>query len=427
MPSQRGTRKRSLPGPTAKATQERYNSSGTTLQVTDTASRSFNGIQITESEGHPFPAPKGARLEDRGGPFYTRKSYMAVPVTMPRTDSGIAYWPGYGFSFKYRLIAALLAFPTHQQTGTTDDWPPDLSSSDADMDKAGATAIARCEPTNSVADLSTALLETLKDGLPAMIGSSTWKNRTDSLRKKGSGEYLNLQFGIQPLVNDIKDSLKAITKSDQILSQYERDAGRVVRRKYYFPSQTSQTTTNFGSTYPTVFAAGQIPGLRDLWGTGTLLRTRKIVRRQWFSGAFTYALPSGYDSRNRLSDLSRKAEHLFGLDLTPETIWNIGPWSWAVDWFANTGDVIHNLTAFKTNGLIMRYGYMMEHTIVSDTYTFQWDSNPGAKPKVANVVLVTETKKRRPANPFGFGVAWSGLSPFQASIAAALGLNRGRR
>jgi hypothetical protein len=327
------------------------------------------------------------------------------------------------------LIAPLIAFPTHQQTGSTDDWPPDLSSSDADMDKAGATAIARCEPTKSVADLSTALLETLHDGLPAIVGAATWKNRTAILRnarKNASGEYLNYQFGIQPLLSDISNVAKGIKKSDEILSQFERDAGKVVRRKYYFPSQTTETTTNLGNSYPSTFWSG-LSTIRDFWGTGTLIRQRKVVRRQWFSGAFTYYLPSGYDSRNRLSDLSRKAEVIFGLDLTPETIWNVSPWSWAIDWFANTGDVIHNLTAFKTNGLIMPYGYLMEHTIVTDTYSFVFNSDPSVRPKVANVVLTTEVKKRRPANPFGFGVSWSGLSPFQASIAAALGLNKSRR
>jgi hypothetical protein len=34
------------------------------------------------------------------------------------------------------------------------------------------------------------------------------------------------------------------------------------------------------------------------------------------------------------------------------------------------------------------------------------------------------TKRRTEANPFGFGVSWKGLSPFQLSIAAALGISR---
>jgi hypothetical protein len=128
-----------------------------------------------------------------------------------------------------------------------------------------------------------------------------------------------------------------------------------------------------------------------------------------------------------LAELALKANQLIGTAITPETIWNIIPWSWATDWFANTGDIIHNITAFANGGLIMRYGYIMEHTVTTDTYNFQYNAPSGTKPKVAPLILVTETKVRRPANPFGFGVHWDGLSPFQISIAAALGLTKSRR
>jgi predicted RNA methylase len=87
---------------------------------------------------------------------------------------------------------------------------------------------------------------------------------------------------------------------------------------------------------------------------------------------------------------------------------------------------LHNLNAFAANGLVMRYGYMMEHTIVKHTYSHVGPSGITGKPDmtVPPLVLVTETKKRIGANPFGFGVDWNGLSSFQLSIAAALGLSR---
>jgi hypothetical protein len=160
---------------------------------------------------------------------------------------------------------------------------------------------------------------------------------------------------------------------------------------------------------------------------GSVYLLREIERRTWFSGCFTYYLPTGYESRNGISKLAAQADRLFGLKPGPETLWNLAPWSWAVDWFSNTGDVISNLEDFKLHGLVMRYGYIMEHTIVRDTYNFVLDTNFGVlRPKVSPVVLVTETKKRRAANPFGFGLTWDGISTFQASIAAALGISRGR-
>jgi len=118
-----------------------------------------------------------------------------------------------------------------------------------------------------------------------------------------------------------------------------------------------------------------------------------------------------------------EAKKLLGLSLTPETLWNIAPWSWAVDWFSNTGDVISNLSDWASDGLVMHYGYMMEKTIVKDTYNIT-PSGIQAFPSVPNLTLVTETKQRIRANPFGFGLSFDGLSTIQKAILAALGISR---
>jgi hypothetical protein len=116
-----------------------------------------------------------------------------------------------------------------------------------------------------------------------------------------------------------------------------------------------------------------------------------------------------------------KANQLLGLDITPDTLWNLAPWSWAADWFSNIGDITSNMSSFQ-QGLVMRYGYQMEHTIVSDTY-----SSVDKSLRTHPLTFVVETKQRVKANPFGFGVTWEGLSPFQLSIAGALGLSKSGR
>jgi len=118
-----------------------------------------------------------------------------------------------------------------------------------------------------------------------------------------------------------------------------------------------------------------------------------------------------------------------GLDPSPEDLWELAPWSWAVDWFSNAGDVISNVNSFQIDGTVLAYGYMMEHTIISDTYTLTGVTDVNGDPvAIPTLTLVTETKVRQVANPYGFGVSWDGLSSFQASIIAALGISRhGRR
>jgi hypothetical protein len=147
-------------------------------------------------------------------------------------------------------------------------------------------------------------------------------------------------------------------------------------------------------------------------------------KQQWFSGAFSYGMPLNSTSRGGMTSLAEKAKKLFGISLTPDVLWELTPWSWAVDWFTNTGDVLSNLSDAVSLGLVMHYGYMMEHTLHSYTYTLDGCTHEGKSIQLAPVTLAVETKKRMHANPFGFGVSWDSLSPFQLSIAAALGISR---
>jgi hypothetical protein len=121
------------------------------------------------------------------------------------------------------------------------------------------------------------------------------------------------------------------------------------------------------------------------------------------------------------------ARKLLGISLTPDVLWNLAPWSWATDWFGNTGDVISNWTAWAIDNQVLLYGYMMEHIVHTYTYTFvgktgfyQSDARP------VSVTLRSESKIRIQASPYGFGLSFDDLSLRQKAIVAALGLTRGK-
>lgn len=122
---------------------------------------------------------------------------------------------------------------------------------------------------------------------------------------------------------------------------------------------------------------------------------------------------------------------LFGASPDLNTLWQLAPWSWAVDWFSNAGSFVQNLNSLHDYGTILRYGYIMETTTVTDTFTASGPYSPvglaGVSqpyPYVTPVTLRVTTKKRVAANPFGFGVSWDSLSSVQQAIAAALGITR---
>jgi len=276
--------------------------------------------------------------------------------------------------------------------------------------------------------MSTALGELYRDGIPRRPSIRTWKSRTDIARDAGDN-YLNAEFGWRPLINDITNFGNAVRQSGSILNQYRRDEGRVVRRRYTFsdittvsPIQTLSTNqlpdtgSWVGPNTPDLDFSGVITG-------GTWTKQSKTVRKRWFSGAFMYGSPSGFIP-DGLDQTVAEADKLFGISLTPDVLYNLTPWSWAIDWFTNTGDVLSTLSDMITQGLVVLYGYMMEHTIAVDTYTLSGMVYNNHTYPSCSAEVVTETKKRIKASPFGFGITWDGFSPFQIAILAALGITR---
>lgn len=367
------------------------------------------GKQITVSEGHPFRSRVKGSKEDLGGDFFTQKSYLV----------------GNGQTRFMRVVRgdSVRTFngPVFPINPYTISFPAAITPTDSQLNQWGATAVARCKPTNSVADASIFLGELLKDGLPNLTGSATWKDRTNRARGAGK-DYLNHQFGWLPLANDVQKFAYAVNHANAVLTQYERDAGKVVRRQYDVPLNNSTLVQAEGQQVPW-FEPTDSSFISDV-EFGRWVRTTEVVQRAWFSGAFTYHIPTGSDTRKGMESAALKAKKLFGLSLTPETLWNLAPWSWAVDWFSNTGDVVSNISDAITDGLVMRYGYIMCTTIHKVTYTSKASGLKDLNNPVPPLTYVTETKVRKRANPFGFGLSWEGLSPLQLSIAAALGLSR---
>jgi hypothetical protein len=297
-------------------------------------------------------------------------------------------------------------------------FPPFASSSKGALDAWGTKAIANVKPTNVFEDMSSSLAELAREGLPK-LGVEAWKDVTGSLRNVASG-HLAIEFGFKPILGDIHKTLLARERTRTVIEQYIRDSGKLVRRRFETPAEKSKTTT--------VIASGTTP----YYGTSTQAITNKYFDsndaktifsretevRRWFSGAFTYHLP--IDNLEVISADAFRDRGLISFNATPETVWNIAPWSWAVDWVLPVGDLIGNLQDWATDGLVMQYGYVMEHSVVRDTYTYVGKGSQ----HVGILTLTSECKQRRQANPFGFGIDWNGLSPRQLSIVAALGITR---
>jgi hypothetical protein len=350
---------------------------------------------------------------DTGGPFLNEKtSYWDNSRTYSANRSF------YGYKGPQLPVANTL---TTRNTGMDVYWAPAVTaSSEMELDVFGTTAISRCAPTNPHSQVLTAIGELYRDGLPTATGVKT-------IRDKDIGsEFLNYQFGIAPLVADLKDLHGSLSKSEKILKQYLRDSGKMVRRRYEQPATI--TTDHVTKTHYTVVCMPTL--VTPLYGGtedgATRVLTTTVKSRRWFSGAFTYhaELPEG--TLNNMAQKLREINHLFGVMPTPAVLWNLAPWSWASDWIYNTGDVLNNISMFQTDGLVLQYGYVMEHKTITREYHVFGYSLVNSGPVDVVQRFTSEVKSRRKATPFGFGLKLEGFSNRQWAILAALGLSKGR-
>lgn len=299
----------------------------------------------------------------------------------------------------------------------------------SDLNALGTQAIKELKPTNNVANLAVDLLELKNEGAPKLYGASLWKERTNLARGAGS-EFLNHEFGWLPLVSDIKDSCYAAVNYRKILDHYESNSHKLVKRSMDFPVKQSETWSVVNGAadvfIPSAAASGQFVD-SALHRLGVVVKVRRDYERSWFRGTFTYHLPLGFNSHNALIDAASKAGPLLGIELTPEVVWSAIPWTWAADWISNLGDCISNFSDMAVDGLVMPYGYLMNHKVTTEEYI--WTGDPGVNLRKcfctpSSITSYVETKKRIRATPFGFGLNFSAFSPRQLAIMGALGLTR---
>jgi hypothetical protein len=303
---------------------------------------------------------------------------------------------------------------------------PSYMSSYTNESVDGPKAVRATIPTNPAANLSVGAAEILREGIPHALGATALKARTTLARLHSAGdEYLNVQFGWAPLVRDVKATARAVLEHGKLLKQLERDSGRVVRRKYAWDDDVMSTTTAgslslTSSGIPTfVRQAFVAPG-----AAGTHIITS--TRRKWFSGAYVYHLDTGSSTLAKMKAHQQKAEYLLGLELTPEVLWNLAPWSWLSDWVVNVGDNLHNVSAFSSDGLVMKYGYLMVESKVSSLRSLDapLPLKGGGSIAIPPLHTASVRKQRFRATPYGFGMNPSSFNLRQWTILGALGLTK---
>jgi len=243
------------------------------------------------------------------------------------------------------------------------------------------------------------------------------------MARNGSDEYLNAAFGWIPFLQDIRDFINVTRDMRRQILQFNRDSGRWIRRRYTIVDTHSVTSTELSGP----FGAYPYPPVNAFHfrRAGALIKDTHTSRKVWFSGAFTYHIPNVNDTiLSWLGHYEAYAHRFYGLRLDPDLLWRVAPWSWAADWFLNTGAIARNWSAFTHDGLVMPYGYVMERLETRDEYRLIDCLWSDGSPAIFQGDVTSVTKSRKQATPFGFGLNPATFTPRQVAITAALGINR---
>jgi hypothetical protein len=377
---------------------------------------SLTGKQRTVSEGHFWPSRK-VKGGDAGGPFLTQRNRLLHAGASGYSDHFNA--PGAGESYSGYLL------PSYQSSAGASYLAP---SSDDELVVVGTKLISLARPVAPLSGFGVTLGELRNDGLPHLVGHNLKEilKNFRSVPKAGSKEYLNWEFGWKPLWSDVMKTIKNVQRSDAIITQLYRDSGKPVRRRIGLPMESETVVTELDdgvgvSIYPP-WPAGNFTGYAGVRGV-----TRKTVtttRDLWFSGSFTYFIPRDDSILSKSKRFLLEANRVAGLRPDPELLWNLAPWTWLSDWFLNTGDIIANVTSYALDGLVMNYGYQMEHKQERTEFSTRTSFSSGAIFDSSQAWL-RESKRRIRATPFGFGLNPSTFTSKQWAILAALGISRG--
>jgi hypothetical protein len=380
--------------------------------------KDFRGIEIVDSDGHPWPRRRGDSNPDIGGPFQVLKSRFEL--ICPPINAYYRYGSTLATANGWQYVGQVCPASLYQ--------PGSVPLNNMPLTVKGTKGWARFKPTRPHAGLMTFIGE-LKD-LPSLPHLLEFQSKLKFFRSLGRN-YLNIEFGWKPFVRDLQKYFSSLANYQKILAQLARDNGRPVRRhgQIDVDNQVTETSSEGYFTVPSwpSYLYGPQPQKR-------VIRTT-LTTRYWFSGQFRYYIPLG----NTPQDIRKREillrQFVFGAAGTPSDIYELIPWSWLIDWVSNLGDVISNVSdAFLDDGLVADYAYVMgnqhyeQSYIVDGTYLQRTNLNGFDKVDTRSFTttlkLTQEVKARSKATPYGFGLDWSGFNLRQLAILASLGFTK---
>lgn len=296
----------------------------------------------------------------------------------------------------------------------------------SDVDTFAYQSWGRMAPTSVVFDAAQFAGE-LREGLPSLV-PSLLKGKLSFFKDLGS-DYLNVEFGWKPFINDLQNAARALLSAQQSVS---RPFGPVHRyREVQAPEVSSfidneLTSIVLGGLPSSLISNAEIVKVFPDYGNPGGFQTFRqdvvtlVEKKSWFEANFFLLPKIGYNPNDFMSRL----DSLLNVKLTPAVLWELAPWSWLIDWGLRIGDALQTAERLADDRVHAQYAYGMCHTKVRRVQTARQTTDISP----LSAASFYERKERVRANPYGFVVGgFAGLNTWQQSILLALGLTKTRR
>lgn len=367
---------------------------------------------LTESMvslSHPWPPPRRLRGIDLGG-NWTCTTYEFHP------RFAVGSWAYTHGLFQYKFSGFIMPVSL-----APNRWPDPVVLSDNELNALGANGFRSTIPTRPLSQATQFLIE-LRD-LPRLPLINAFKNKGRyfrNLARNIGSEYLNVEFGWKPYISDIQKATKATLNAKKRVKQFYQDSGKPVKRRTS-PVKTQMVIGQAGPTASGGWPA-QLSNLNPSNQKYSYVITQETTT--WFTASYTYWLPKhGTDWLSNIIEGERKLAFLYGTRVTPETLWNVAPWTWLADYFGNFGDIVSNFSSFSQDNLVANYAYVMAEYKVTKSHFVSMFLGDGPQSVSTSMDCVTISKQRKQGSPYGFATSFSPTAK-QAAIIGALGISR---
>jgi hypothetical protein len=231
-------------------------------------------------------------------------------------------------------------------------------------------------------------------------------------------EYLNVVFGWIPTLGDLRNTLEAVSNSERLIRGFNDRYGK----EFHFREDNELSSSSFVASRPSSAAYFPLGNYgTDIFqrAIGPMSVSGTVTERVWCSGAFLFSDAYTRNASTEFSDWVARADYLLGIRPDVENAWELTPFSWLVDWQANVGDVLKNVSYIGRDGLVLKYAYVMRSFVIDATVVSGTIYGDGYQPRQR---VRMDVKARTRGNPYGFGITPEAFTPKQWSILGALGL-----